>query len=41
MAKKTAEKPSGNGAATDLQRPAAELLYADELDQLAKAVQRQ
>jgi hypothetical protein len=36
MAKKTADKPAANGAA-ELQRPAAELLYADELDQLAKA----
>ncbi len=39
MAKKPAEKsapaPTNNGKATDLQRPAAESLYADELDKLA------
>lgn len=39
MAKKTAEKAavSTNGTTAELQRPAAEVLYADELDRLAKA----
>jgi MoxR-like ATPase len=38
MAKKAASPPpTPNGASADLQRPAPESLYADELDRLAKA----
>src|SRR5205807_1754440 len=38
MAKKVSGKsPDANGPAGDLQRPPAEVLYANELDRLAKA----
>jgi MoxR-like ATPase len=37
MAKKTIDKPVASSPAADLQRPAAEILYAAELDQLAAA----
>jgi MoxR-like ATPase len=37
MAKKTEKPVPASNGTTELQRPAAELLYADELDRLAKA----
>jgi MoxR-like ATPase len=37
MAKKTPDKPTPPSPAAELQRPAAEILYADELDKLAAA----